>query len=276
MAQLQSSLIGGTAGLWELVLIGKQYTNLNAIDVKYDNTASGLTAENVKVALDELQENKAKNISINLLQNLTNILFNELFENGDTLNTVQKTEQNIVDWSVSYGTLSLNNGNFVLTANGNNKISVARPTLQKKLSLGKEIYQLAEIKIDYGTNDYIGLEGYGGYINKKITSAVSNNWYFLSSFFTGNAATNDTALTTLSLVQSFNQAGDAVGSKLEVKYVYEFDISYLKDNQIIAPMYNLTFDNLTNEQIELQLKYAIEHYGLNFPLIDFCNFTRKN
>ena len=45
---------------WELQIVGLKYTELKAVDTSYDNTDSGLTADNVQDAIDELEDEKIR------------------------------------------------------------------------------------------------------------------------------------------------------------------------------------------------------------------------
>jgi hypothetical protein len=54
---------------YTLQVVGLKYTELKAVETTYDNTASGLDAENVQEAIDELQDEKVDKTSI--VDNLT-------------------------------------------------------------------------------------------------------------------------------------------------------------------------------------------------------------
>ena len=58
-------------------------------------------------------------------------------------------------------------------------------------------------------------------------------------------------------------------TEIQVDYAYSFNIQNQIENKQYSPLYSTTFDLMSDAQIQAQIDYAIEKYGLSYPLIDF-------
>ena len=56
-----------------LQVVGLKYTELKAVETTYNNVTSGLDAENVQEAIDELQDEKSQDI-VDLITDTTKVL----------------------------------------------------------------------------------------------------------------------------------------------------------------------------------------------------------
>lgn len=81
-----------------------------------------------------------------------------------------------------------------------------------------------------------------------------NNWYILSGVNT--ISDNDGAIAVF-VSNTYADAATANGKVMEVDYAYAFNLSTLIANKQYSPMFNTTFDLMTDANIKLQMDYWV-------------------
>jgi len=180
---------------------------------------------------------------------------NQLITNGDFSNGT-------TGWTGVGGSLSVNNNILNMDYNG----SRVDPRLSKSnpFIAGRQIYVSFESK-NNGANS-IGLLIYG-FQTVSSTYTTTLMEYTKRSFVAiASAGTN------ILIRNDYPNMTDAGNSSIDVKYFLGFDVTQLKTNQQKSPMFNTTFDLMTDAQIKEQLDYwvylytTIKEYG-EFDLI---------
>jgi len=103
-----------------------------------------------------------------------------------------------------------------------------------------------------------------GAIIAQQNTPIENQWYLLSNVTTAGASQ-----TSLYIRQGYATGGDALGKVVQSDYVYQFNISTLITSQQHSPLYEDTFNNLSDAQIKAQMALWVE-----FPdqFLDFDDF----
>jgi hypothetical protein len=95
----------------------------------------------------------------------------------------------------------------------------------------------------------------GSSVFASQVNPVQNTWYNLSAVITAS-------VTTYRIYTVYNTMADATNAVTEIDYAYSFNISTLIANKQYSPLYEDTFDNLTDEQIKTQMDLWVNNKTL--------------
>ena len=160
---------------WQLQIVGLAYTELKAVETTYDNITSGLDAENVQEAIDELEANKAIDFSVvddtkypttkAVSERLLNLPIAEL--NNHTLREVFEDGNYLLDKNVINGTYYSNSGGVA------SEVNSQRYNEYFDVSIGDYIYinKVNVLIVNYDiSNNFISRQSITSYIFQNASA----------------------------------------------------------------------------------------------------------
>jgi hypothetical protein len=271
-------------------LTGVKLTPLSATKVLYDGTSSGLVAENVQDAIDEVEnrvegvEGKILEVNAVAINHETRIdAIEELTRKSDSTvasvdddglgivhlgKDVSETPIKIkVDGLLLDAPQLVTNGDFsdgttgwnslfsnsivitgVLSNTGDGSNVSPRIFQLDNAIINEKYYYNSKLRVTNALSTQIRIGTGNSQITISQSNPVQNIWYTLSGIGSSTATTS-----LVNIVHTYANTTNANGAVMEVDYAYTFNISTLITNKQYSPIYNTTFDLMSDAEIKIQM-----------------------
>jgi hypothetical protein len=199
--------------------------------------------------LTELDNQSVNDLIDTVLLSTLQLVTNGDFSNGTT------------GWIPLNTTLNVSDGIISATQTGSDAGGFSQPFT---FTSGIKYYNATRIRVTNAISTSIRvLYLPSGSIIAQQNTPVENQWYFLS-----NVTIAGTSQTSLYIRQGYVSSGDALGKVVQSEYVYIFNISTLQTNKLYSPLFNTTFDLMSDANIKIQMD-AFVASGLSTRLYEF-------
>lgn len=191
------------------------------------------------------------------------LVLNNLITNGDFVSSS--------GWLGFGSTLSLNSGIITMTGTGANAFTLLYRDNESITDTNIKYYQAHKFRV---TNNkslrvVVTYDGSTGGTDKIVitqNTPTINQWYTLSVINT--LPSNATGFNRTKLETVYNNITDQNGSSTDIDFIFRFNISYLISELQYSPIYETTFDLMTDNDIKAQIDYWLLTYGLIIPITD--------
>lgn len=168
-------------------------------------------------------------------------------------------EQLLTNGDFSNGTVGITNIGSTSTVSGSNLTNIADGTANFPYihfgnnSIVAKIYAITKVRVLGTLCTELALRGYKtsglDYYGTPQANPVQNQWYILSGLLNQGIANQ----IIVAVRHLYTTSGDASGKQMEVDYAYAFNISTLQANKQYSPMFNTTFDLMSDANIKSQM-----------------------
>ena len=177
-----------------------------------------------------------------LLLNAPQLVTNGDFSNGTT------------GWASQFSTSSVALSILSNTGDGTNSI----PRILRTYTWNNEKYYInVKVRITNTSASEIRINTNDSQFFIQSTP-IQNTWYKISNIFTYAGGTT----SRVQIAHFYADSETANGKVMEVDYVYAFNISTLIANKQYSPIYNTTFDLMSDEQIKAQMDTWVQNKTL--------------
>jgi len=179
---------------------------------------------------------------------LTNLIGNGDFSNGTT------------GWGVANATQSVSCDINTVVSNGStNNVQLWRRSISN-VPIGSKYYAVSKVRTTTSGVNTLNLQieyVISPFTIATVTNPVQNTWYILSNVFTTTILAN----MLYNNRNYFTTLGAISGVTFEYDFAYLINISTLISNKQYSPLYQTTFDLMSDAQIKAQLDDLIAYYG---------------
>jgi len=235
-------------------IVDLQNDKIPKTDIVNDLTSGGttkvLSAEQGKV-LDSKKVNLFLDQPLSFFNGLSLrewFIANQLISNADF-------ENGTAPWLSLQGTNNVTNGILYNTSNGSASFSLAYQSLT--FNANQKYYSIFRTRVTNSNASSLRMYQSGTTLHTiGVDFPTINTWYTISGI------TIDTVVRSqIRLQQTYVDNETSNGKVMEVDFAYSFNADSLKTNQQFSPMFNTTFDLMTDAQIKQQLDYWVELYN---------------
>lgn len=189
------------------------------------------------------------NLSISYTDMFSSVVDEQLITNGDFSN-------GITGWSTTNSSISVTDG--IQTWTITNAIDFNTYFRRDDINTTLNVKYYFNFRLNPSRQHVLTVSnrndlGYGGSNNITMPTMLANQWHNISQI--GTFGSSRTQLT----IGFFTISPYVNSDIIQFDYIYMFNISSLIANQQHSPMYNTTFDLMTDEQIKLQMDYWVEN-----------------
>jgi len=197
----------------------------------------------------------------------------EVFENTSLFDNYQLVSNGdfsdgLSGWSAGASSITESDNILTNTTNGTASYGTA---YQLRPILLNDYYIIGKLRsLNINTTTF-QIQFGNGVISQS--TPIQNSWYLLSKIFTSTYNEN----RNFTIIHSYIDNATASGKQIEVDYAYAFNITALKALQLYSPLYNDTFDLMTDEQIKIQMDDFVQkpYLFIDYQSLGIDNLTTE-